>query len=514
MTAATSSTDPRHRIYDTVLEHIGNTPMIRLNRIAKAAGLQCELVAKCEFYNAGGSVKDRIAKRMVEMAEKEGRLVPGRSTIIEPTSGNTGIGLALTAAVKGYRTIITLPEKMSKEKVDVLKALGAEIIRTPTEAAWDAPDSHIGVARRLEKEIPDALIPDQYSNVNNPMAHYEGTAEEIIAQCDGKIDMFVAGAGTGGTVAGVGRKLKEKIPGVEIVAADPKGSILALPASLNAGGVHGYQVEGIGYDFVPEVLNRDYIDRWIKTDDAEAFVMARRLIREEGLLCGGSSGTAVVAAIEAARDLKPGQRCVVLLPDSVRNYMTKFLSEEWMLAHHFIEPPTDSPPPPLATGKASNKQHEHMKLRWGAAKVRDLQLAKAVAISADATVEDAIGLMQQNGYDQLPVYEASADGKRRLVGQVTLGNVMSHVASGRAQLADPVAKPMFHFKTTESGTKFKPITPETPLEDLQDFFNAHSSAVVTSAVTGNEEPEILHVVTKIDLMGYLIKINKKPGSLA
>lgn len=219
-----------------------------------------------------------------------------------------------------------------------MKALGAEIIRTPTEAAWDAPDSHIGVAKRLNKELANSHILDQYSNPSNPNAHYEGTAEEILYQCDGKVDMVVIGAGTGGTISGIARKLKEKLPNVKVVGVDPRGSILAQPESLNKEGIHGYQVEGIGYDFIPDVLDRSLIDYWVKTDDKEAFTMARRLIKEEGLLCGGSSGTAMAAAVRAAEDLGEGQRCVVILPDSVRNYMTKFLSDSWMIENGFLEP--------------------------------------------------------------------------------------------------------------------------------------------------------------------------------
>jgi len=306
-----------------------------MSKIAKEYGITCDLVAKCEFFNAGGSVKDRIGKRMVEDAEKSGRIKPG-DVLIEPTSGNTGIGLALAAAVKGYRMIITLPQKMSQEKVATLKALGAEIIRTPTEAAWNAPESHIGVAKKLNGEIQNSHILDQYTNPSNPLAHYDGTAEEIIAQTGGNVDVVVVAAGTGGTITGIAKKLKEKIPHVKIVGVDPIGSLLADPEHDEVGT---YKVEGIGYDFVPDVLNRGLVDQWIKTVDKESFEMSRKIIREEGILCGGSSGSAVVAAIKVAKELKPGQRCVVILPDSIRNYMTKFLSDEWMIDNQFAEAP-------------------------------------------------------------------------------------------------------------------------------------------------------------------------------
>ncbi|KAK1041255.1 cystathionine beta-synthase, partial [Friedmanniomyces endolithicus] len=276
-------------IMDSILQNIGNTPLVRLNRIPQSAGIKCKIYAKCEFFNAGGSVKDRIALRMVEAAEKDGRIRPGHSVLIEPTSGNTGIGLALVGAVKGYRTIITLPEKMSSEKVSVLKALGAEIIRTPTSAAWDSPESHIGVARRLEKEIPGGVILDQYNNPNNPLAHELGTAKEIVdqmSQVEGRLAAVVAGAGTGGTVTGLSRGIRTAHgKDVMIIAADPQGSILAQPESLNDQyRDQPYKVEGIGYDFIPNVLSQKEVDKWYKTDDRESFYWARRLIREEGLL--------------------------------------------------------------------------------------------------------------------------------------------------------------------------------------------------------------------------------------
>ena len=315
-------------LFPNILEAIGRTPMVRLNRVSQ--GLECELYAKCEFLNPGGSIKDRIGFRMVADAEKAGRIKRG-DTLIEPTSGNPGIGIALAGAVLGYKVIITLPEKMSREKQVVLAALGAKIIRTPTEAAWDAPESHIGVAKKLQKEIPNSHILDQYANPSNPNVHYDETAKEILDDLGGKIDMVVMGAGTGGTITGIAKRIKEACPHVIIVGADPEGSILA-------GGteVHSYLVEGIGYDFIPDVLDRSLVDRWVKTNDKESFINSRRLIREEGLLCGGSSGTALMAALREAKTLKKGQRCVVILPDGVRNYMTKFIEDKWMKENHFL----------------------------------------------------------------------------------------------------------------------------------------------------------------------------------
>ena len=279
-------------IHDNILSTIGNTPVVRMNKIGNE--LECELFSKCEFLNPGGSIKDRIGWKMVEDAEQSGRIKPG-DTLIEPTSGNTGQGIALAAAVKGYECIITLPEKMSKEKQIALEALGAKIIRTPTEASFDSPDSHIGVAKKLQEEIPNSHILDQYANPSNPEAHYDGTAQEILDVFGKDLHMVVMGVGTGGTITGVAKRLKEEIPDIFIVGADPVGSILG-------GGteVEPYLVEGIGYDFFPEVLDNNLVDEYVKTEDEESFFMARRLIKDEGFLCGGSCGSAMVAALKSA----------------------------------------------------------------------------------------------------------------------------------------------------------------------------------------------------------------------
>ncbi|KAF9075301.1 tryptophan synthase beta subunit-like PLP-dependent enzyme [Rhodocollybia butyracea] len=335
------------QILNNALDAVGNTPLIRLDNVAKLHGLKCNLLGKVEYMSAGGSVKDRIAKAMIEAAEKEGKLIPGKSVVIEPTSGNTGIGLAMACAIKGYSVIITLPNKMSLEKEAALRALGAEVVRTPAEAPWDSPESHIGVARKLQQEIPHAIILDQYANVNNPLAHELTTGPEIIEAVKStpstptrissqKVDVIVCGAGTGGTVTGISRAIK-KTHNKEcfVVAVDPEGSILAFPKSLNANTEgNAYVVEGIGYDFIPDVLSRDPadIDEWVKTSDKEAFNAVQVIMRNEGLLVGGSSGSALSGTLKWLKkrtDIaeKEGLNVVVLLPDGIRNYMSK----EWFM---------------------------------------------------------------------------------------------------------------------------------------------------------------------------------------
>ncbi len=326
-------------IYDTILDAIGNTPVVRLQRVGRETGV--ELYAKCEFLNPGGSVKDRIAVRMIDGLEKAGRIRRGETTLIEPTSGNTGTGLSMVAAIRGYRMIITMPEKMSREKQVVMEALGAEIVRTPTEAPHDSPESLIGVAHRLNDEIENSVIPDQYANPDNPLAHYHGTGAEIWNDFGDSLDLVAIGAGTGGTITGVARYLKEKNPNIIVVGIDPEGSILG-----GRKDVHTYQVEGIGYDFVPDVLDYEYIDEWVYVNDRDSFRMARRLIREEGLLIGGSSGTAVVGLIEAVRRHPNVRRALTILPDSIRNYLTKFVSDEWMREHGFLDDDEGGAPNP------------------------------------------------------------------------------------------------------------------------------------------------------------------------
>merc|ERR1712223_1084294 len=475
-------------IMPTVLYNIGNTPLVRVNKINKSEGVECEMLAECEFFNAGGSVKDRIGLRMVEDAEKSGMLKAG-DTIIEPTSGNTGIGLALAAAVKGYRCIIVLPEKMSNEKVATLRALGAEIVRTPTSTTKQSPESHISVAQRINQQMPNSIILDQYRNPGNPLAHYDTTAEEIIEQCGGKVDMVVLEAGTGGTIAGIGRKMKEKCPDCIVVGVDPEGSILAQPEELNKTDVTGYEVEGTGYDFIPTVLDRSVVDRWVKCNDHGSFTMARRMIREEGLLCGGSSGGSKSVAVEAAKELKKGQKCVVLLADSVRNYMTKFLNDEWCAERDFIR-----------------LEHEQ-RLWWFDEKVSSMGLSAPLTIMPELSVEQTLSIMNNEGFDQLPVIDSSG----KIEGVATLGSLKAKVLKGNVLRNDPVIKATY--------TNFKKVTLDTTLEKLNRILDKEHFAMVVHAqrlyISQNEVQEkevIVGIVTDIDLLHHVSQKESRSGS--
>lgn len=479
-----------NKVIPNILHRIGNTPLVRINKIGKSCGLKCELLAKCEYFNAGGSVKDRIGLRMIEDAERQGKLKPG-DTLIEPTSGNTGIGLALAAAVKGYRCIIVMPEKMSNEKVDVLRALGAEIVRTPTEAKFDSPESHIGVAQRLNCEIPNSIILDQYRNASNPLAHYDGTGEEIVQQCGGKVDMVVLGAGTGGTITGVARKIKEKCPNVKVVGVDPHGSILAEPEELNDCDDPIYNVEGIGYDFVPTVLDRSVVDKWYKVGDKEAFTFARRLIKEEGLLCGGSCGSAMAAAVQAAQTLQEGQKCVVLLPDSVRNYMTKFLSDDWMEDKGFLE---------------KERNEDHSKFWWWTKKISCIDLPTPLTVLPTVTCQQSIDIMDREGFDQLPVVNESGS----VMGMVTLGNIMSQMLSGRITAESPIIHSVYK--------NFKKVKLDTTLGRLSRILDHDHYAVVvhrqrlySNKGKPDEKEMIFGIVTRIDLLNFITLNQNKNG---
>lgn len=314
------------QIFESIIDLIGNTPLVRLSRLHPPGNL----VAKVEYLNPGGSVKERIAVSMIDAAERDGRLRPG-GTIIEPTSGNTGVGLALVGAVRGYRVICTVPDKVSREKRDLLRAYGVEVIVTPTELLPEHPESYYGVARRLAEEIPGSFHPDQYSNLDNPAAHEETTGPELWDQTDGEIDVFVAGVGTGGTITGSARYLKAKKPEITIVGVDPEGSIYTAGPE---GDIHQYFTEGVGEDFYPETVDLDLIDRWETVDDAQSFAMARRLARTEGILTGPSGGMAVEGALRVATGDHEAL-VVVLIPDSGRGYLSKLFNDEWMIHHGF-----------------------------------------------------------------------------------------------------------------------------------------------------------------------------------
>ena len=320
-------------VHKTILDVIGNTPLVRLNKVSQ--GLKPAVLAKLENLNPGGSVKDRIGVAMIEQAERKGQLKPG-GTIIEPTSGNTGVGLAMVAAVRGYKMIFVMPDKMSEEKRAILRAYGAKVVVTPTNVPPESAEHYTKVAERLARETPHAYMPNQYENRANPDAHYRTTGPEIWRQTEGKIDVFVCGMGTGGTITGIGRYLKEKKKGLKVVGADPNGSIFYPRFHRQKEQPHQYKVEGIGEDFMPGTLDMSIVDDVIQISDTDAFQMARRLAQEEGILIGGSGGTAVQAALRVAERLDERKTIVTLLPDTGRNYLSKLFSDKWMREQGFL----------------------------------------------------------------------------------------------------------------------------------------------------------------------------------
>ncbi|OMJ78806.1 hypothetical protein SteCoe_21334 [Stentor coeruleus] len=400
---------PRPKICDTILDAIGDTPIVRINQITKDEGISCEVLVKCEFFNPGGSVKDRIAKRIITDLEKSGRLKPGM-TIIEPSSGNTGIGVALCAVVKGYKAVVTLPERMSQEKSDTLEALGATIIRTPDVLGFTDPTSFVGVADRLETENPDYIMAGQYFNPSNPLAHYDHTAEEILHQLDGKLDYLVVGSGTGGHMTGLSRKLKERIPNLKVIAVDPLGSIVRDPDNIQPAP---WKAEGMGSTVVPRTCNDSCVDEWYIADDQNSFDYAKKLIRQEGIMVGGSAGSVFYAAVQLAKKLPADKRVLAMMPDGIKNYMTKFLNDRWMVQNGFMQETITRP----VEGKT----------------VRDLNVQPSVTCSLSISIREAVSIMRDNNVTEIPVVD---NGK--VVGVVSSAFLNKRLVAEMAKVDDNI----------------------------------------------------------------------------
>ena len=403
------------RYYDNVVEMIGNTPLVRLNRVTQ--GISALVLAKVEYVNPGGSVKDRIALKMVEAAERDGLLRPG-GTIVEPTSGNTGVGLALVAQLRGYRCVFICPDKVSEDKQNVLRAYGAEVVVCPTAVAPDDPRSYYAVSDRLARELPGAWKPDQYANPNNPASHYQSTGPELWEQTQGRITHFVAGVGTGGTISGAGRYLKDVSQGrVRVVGADPEGSV------YSGGTGRPYLVEGVGEDFWPETYDRTICDEIVEVTDQDSFAMTRRLAREEGLLVGGSCGMAVVGALRVAAEAGRDDVVVVLLPDGGRGYLSKIFNDDWMSRYGFLATPGDTVKDVLA-GKGQ-------------------ALPPLVHTHPTETVREAIDVMREYGVSQLPVLKAEPPVVTgEVAGSIAERDLLDALFSGQAHLHDMVDKHM------------------------------------------------------------------------
>jgi cystathionine beta-synthase len=401
----------------SVLDLVGNTPLVRLNKVTE--GIAATVLAKVEYFNPGGSVKDRIALRMIEDAEQAGMLLPG-GTIVEPTSGNTGVGLAIAAQARGYSCVFVCPDKVAKDKIDVLRAYGARVEVCPTAVDPEDPRSYYSVSDRLAKELPGAWKPDQYSNPANPRSHYETTGPELWTQTDGRITHFVAGMGTGGTIGGTGRYLKEQNPAVKVVGADPVGSV------YSGGSGRPYLVEGVGEDFWPVTYDPTVPDQVIAVSDRDSFAMTRRLAREEGLLVGGSCGMAVVAALEVARGAGGDDVVVVLLPDSGRGYLSKIFNDDWMADYGFL------------SNDDGEKTVGDVLARKSAGAVPEF-----VHTHPNETVREAIDILREYGVSQMPVVRAEPPVMTaEIVGAVHDRDLLDALFNGRAELADPLSQHM------------------------------------------------------------------------
>jgi cystathionine beta-synthase len=448
---------------ESILDLVGNTPLVRLSKVTE--GLRPLILAKLEQLNPGGSVKDRIGLSMLEDAERRGLLRPG-GTVVEPTSGNTGHGLAMAAAIKGYKMIFVMPDKMSSEKISLLRAYGAEVVICPTNVERDSPQSYYSVAERLTREVPGAFQPNQYFNPRNPEAHYRTTGPEIWRQTDGRITTFVAGVGTGGTITGVGRYLKEQNPAVRVIGADPEGSIFS-------GAIAPYKVEGVGEDFWPGTFDRDIVDEFIQVTDRECFVAARKLARQEGILVGGSAGLALHAAIQVAVDSKPDDVIVVLLPDTGRNYLSKFFSDEWMRQNGYLQ-------------------------RLVPARVREVidshtdGVPELVSVGAGKSVGEAIDLMQQYGISQLLVTENGSTAAGGVVGSIQERTLLDRIYRDPTVVTTSVS--------TAMDPPFARVAAGAPIEEAFEALLGGEPALM---IVEGDLP--VGVITRSDLLEFVAR---------